>query len=182
MRTSTSDDYNAIDPNLFVDSSGRWWLSFGSWWTGIKLIRLDPATGKRSASDTALRSIAQRTGSTTAEEAPYIIQHGGYYYLFVSWDLCCQGTKSTYRVMVGRSTSVTGPYVDRAGVRMTAGGGTQILASHGDVHGPGHVAVLHDTDADVLVYHYYYSDAPPLTGKLGINLVGYDSAGWPYVY
>jgi arabinan endo-1,5-alpha-L-arabinosidase len=65
---------------------------------------------------------------------------------------------------------------------MTAGGGTQILASHGAVHGPGHVAVLHDTDADVLIYHYYYSDATQLTGKLGINLIGYDSAGWPYVY
>ncbi|MET8848947.1 family 43 glycosylhydrolase [Amycolatopsis sp. NPDC004625] len=88
---------------------------------------LDPATGRRSRSDTALRSIAQRTGSTSAEEAPYIIQHGGYY-VFVSWDLCCQGTKSTYRVMVGRSTSITGPYTGRAGVRMTAGGGTQILA------------------------------------------------------
>jgi arabinan endo-1,5-alpha-L-arabinosidase len=182
VQTSNSSDYNAIDPNLFVDSAGRWWLSFGSWWTGIKMYRLDPATGKRSTSDTALRGIAQRTGGTTAEEAPYLVQHGSYYYLFVSWDLCCQGTKSTYRVMVGRSTSITGPYTDRAGVRMTAGGGTQILAGHGDVHGPGHVAVLHDTDADVLVYHYYYSDATPLTGKLGINLVGYDSAGWPYVH
>ena len=81
--------------------------------------------------------------------------------------------------MVGRSTSVTGPFVDRNGTAMTAGGGTEILAGHGSIHGPGHQAVLQDTDGEQLVYHYYADNGASL---LGINRIGYDAAGWPYVY
>jgi arabinan endo-1,5-alpha-L-arabinosidase len=81
--------------------------------------------------------------------------------------------------MVGRSTTVTGPYTARNGTPMTSGGGTQVLAGHGSVHGPGHQAVFTDTDADVLVYHYYADNNASL---LGINLIGYDTAGWPFVY
>jgi arabinan endo-1,5-alpha-L-arabinosidase len=175
IESRTSDNFNAIDPNLVVDASGKWWLSFGSFWSGIKMVALNPATGKRS--DATLRSIAGRNGG--AIEAPVIARHGNYYYLWVSFDRCCQGAASTYRVMVGRSTSVTGPYVDRSGKAMTAGGGTQVLAGHGNIHGPGHQAVLPDTDAEALVYHYYADNGAAL---LGINLLGYDAAGWPFVY
>jgi arabinan endo-1,5-alpha-L-arabinosidase len=177
IETTASSNYNAIDPNLVVDAAGGWWLSFGSFWTGIKLIKLNPSTGLRA--DTTVRSIAQRTGSSTAIEAPYIFRHGSYYYLWVSFDLCCRGASSTYRVMVGRSASITGPYTDRNGVAMTAGGGTQVLATHGGIHGPGHQAVLSDTDGEVLFYHYYADSG---ASYLGINLIGYDSAGWPFVY
>lgn len=175
IESSTSDSWNAIDPNLVIDQSGRWYLSFGSFWSGLKMIGLDPSTGKRSG--TQFHSIAGRGGG--AIEAPTIHYRGGYYYLFVSFDACCQGASSTYRVMVGRSTSVTGPYVDRAGTAMTAGGGTEILAGHGSIHGPGHQAVLADNDADALFYHYYTDSG---ASRLGINLLSYDSAGWPTVY
>ena len=175
IESATSNDYNAIDPHLYVDPQGRWWLSFGSFWSGIKMVALNPATGKRA--DTTIRSVAGRGGG--AIEAPYLVRHGSYYYLWVSFDLCCRGASSTYRIMVGRSTTVTGPFVDRTGVAMTAGGGTQVLAGHGSIHGPGHQAVLADSDADVLVYHYYADNGAPC---LGINLIGYDTAGWPFVY
>lgn len=175
IESRTSDNWNAIDPNLVVDSAGRWWLSFGSFWSGIKMIEINPSTGLRSGS--TLLSVAGRNGG--AIEAPVIVQRGSYYYLWVSFDRCCQGASSTYRVMVGRSTSVTGPFVDRNGTAMTAGGGTQVLASHGNIHGPGHQAVLADTDGDVLVYHYYANNGASL---LGINRIGYDAAGWPFVY
>ncbi len=175
IESRTSDNFNAIDPNLVVDAQGRWWLSFGSFWSGIKLVQLDPATGKRS--DGTIRGIAGRNGG--AIEAPTIFRHGDYYYLLVSFDLCCRGADSTYRVMVGRSTSVTGPYVDRNGTAMTSGGGTQILAGHGDIHGPGHQAELDDTDGAVLFYHWYANDN---SSRLGINRLGWDSAGWPFVY
>jgi arabinan endo-1,5-alpha-L-arabinosidase len=176
ISTTTSDNFNAIDPNLVVDDQGRWWLNFGSFWTGIKLVQLDPATGKRA--NTTITGIAQRT-NPTAVEAPFIFRRGSFYYLWVSFDLCCQGASSTYRVMVGRSTSVTGPYVDRNGTAMTAGGGTQVLAGHGSIHGPGHQAVLADNDANILVYHYYADSGASF---LGINRIGYDTAGWPFVY
>lgn len=175
IESNTSDGFNAIDPNLVIDQSGRWYLSFGSFWSGLKMITLDSSTGLRSGSE--LRSIAGRGGG--AIEAPTIHYRNGYYYLFVSFDACCQGANSTYRVMVGRSTSVIGPYVDRAGTAMTSGGGTEILAGHGSIHGPGHQAVLADNDADAFFYHYYTDSG---ASRLGINLLGYDSAGWPYVY
>jgi arabinan endo-1,5-alpha-L-arabinosidase len=179
IATSSSNNYNAIDPNLFVDSSGRWWLTLGSFWTGIKEIALDPSTGLRSSSDTSVRSIATRTTASGAVEAPFLFQHGGYYYLWTSWDVCCQGASSTYRIMVGRSTSPTGPFVDRNGTPLTSNGGTQVLAGHGSIHGPGGQSVIADSDADVLFYHYYADNGAAL---LGINLIGYDSAGWPFVY
>ncbi|MFC0533716.1 family 43 glycosylhydrolase [Phytohabitans kaempferiae] len=179
IESSNAVNYNAIDPNLIVDQSGQWWLSFGSFWSGIKMIRLDAGTGKRSTSDTAVRALATRTTAGGAVEAPVIHRRGGYYYLWISFDRCCQGAASTYRVMVGRSTSVTGPYVDRNGTPLTSGGGTQVLAGHGSIHGPGHQAVLTDTDGDVLFYHYYANNGAAL---LGINLIGYDAAGWPFVY
>jgi len=175
IETSSGNDYNAIDPNLVVDAQGRWWLSFGSFWSGIKLVALNAATGKRS--DSTVRSLAGRGGG--AIEAPTLVRHGSYYYLWVSFDFCCRGAASTYRIMVGRSTSVTGPFLDRNGTALTAGGGTQVLASHGGIHGPGHQAVLADADSDVLVYHYYADSGAPY---LGINLIGYDAAGWPYVH
>jgi arabinan endo-1,5-alpha-L-arabinosidase len=174
IESRTSDNFNAIDPDLVVDDQGRWWLSFGSFWSGIKMVALDPATGKRS--DSTIRSIAGRGGG--AIEAPNIVKRGSYYYLFVSFDRCCQGAASTYRVMVGRSTSVTGPYTDRNGVAMTSGGGTEILAGQGSIHGPGHQDVLADADGDVLIYHYYADNGASL---LGINLLALDSAQWPYL-
>ncbi|MDY7088517.1 MAG: arabinan endo-1,5-alpha-L-arabinosidase [Actinomycetota bacterium] len=175
IESATSDNFNAIDPNLLVDEAGRWWLSFGSFWSGIKQVALNPSTGKRS--DATIRSIAGRNGG--AIEAPFLFKHGSYYYQWVSFDRCCQGAASTYRIMVGRSSSPTGPFTDRNGTAMTAGGGTQVLAGHGSIHGPGHQAVLADTDGDVLVYHYYADNG---ASRLGINRIGYDTAGWPFVY
>lgn len=177
IESSESDDFNAIDANLVVDAEGNWWLPFGSFWSGIKMISLDPATGLRSGTD--LISLASRPASVEgAIEAPFITRRGDYYYLWVSFDKCCSGAQSTYRIMVGRSTSVTGPYVDRDGTEMMAGGGTEVMASHGSIHGPGHNAVFTDVDADVLVYHYYADNGASL---LGINLISYED-DWPVVY
>jgi arabinan endo-1,5-alpha-L-arabinosidase len=80
--------------------------------------------------------------------------------------------------MVGRSTSVTGPYIDRNGTAMTSGGGTQILAGQGNIHGPGGQDVLTDGSSDILVYHYYANNGAAL---LGLNTLPFDSAGWPSV-
>jgi arabinan endo-1,5-alpha-L-arabinosidase len=179
IESSSAVNYNAIDPTLIIDAQGQSWLTFGSFWTGIKLIRLDAATGKRSTSDTAVRPLAQRFTNSGSVEAPFVFRHNGMYYLFVSFDFCCQGAKSTYRVMVGRSASITGPYVDRAGVAMTSGGGTEILAGHGSFHGPGHEAVITDVDGEILFYHYYADNG---SSFLGINRLGWDSAGWPFAH
>jgi arabinan endo-1,5-alpha-L-arabinosidase len=175
--TTTDSDHNAIDPNLIVDPKGRWWLSFGSFWTGIKLLRIDPDTGLRAPGN-ALHSLAERP-ELGPIEAPFIHRHDGWYYLFVGFDFCCRGVDSTYRVMVGRSRNIQGPYRDRAGTKMLDGGGTEVLSIHGDVIGPGHPSVLADADGDVLVYHYY-DGADEGIPKLGLNLLGWDDEGWPF--
>nr|UMZ45333.1 hypothetical protein [Paramyrothecium sp.] len=176
VESNESSGYNAIDGNLIVDAQGKWWLSFGSFWSGIKMIELSPSTGK--ALNKNLVSIAARPNNGGELEAPYIVRRGDYYYLWVSFDRCCRGADSTYRIMVGRSKSVTGPYVDRSGKSMMQGGGTQMLASHGAIHGPGHNAVFADGDGDVLVYHYYNNAG---VAQIGINLIRYDN-GWPVIY
>src|SRR5207244_9147689 len=107
IESVTTDNYNCIDPNFVLDADGAGWLAFGSFWSGIKMRRLDNATGKLSTDDTTLYSLAQRSINSGAIEAPFIIRKGDFYYLFVSFDFCCQGRNSTYHVMVGRSETVT---------------------------------------------------------------------------
>ncbi|SJL07324.1 related to arabinan endo-1,5-alpha-L-arabinosidase A precursor [Armillaria ostoyae] len=170
--TSSSNNYNAIDPNLLVDGS-NWYLSLGSFWTGIKVESVSPSTGLSTSSVT---SIAQRTANGGAIEASVIYKHGSFYYLFTSWDLCCQGTSSTYNIRVGRSTSPTSGFVDQAGVALTSGGGTLVLGTHGSIVGPGGQDLMDDVDGSILVYHYYTSSG----SFLGINRLDF-SSGWPVV-
>src|SRR5262249_55844088 len=95
LQSQRFDRFNAIDPNLVMDRDGGYWLTWGSFWSGIKIARIDPATGKLDARDNAVRGIASRPDQTDAIEAPYIISHGEYYYLFCSYDFCCRGVNST---------------------------------------------------------------------------------------
>jgi len=180
LTSATCSGYNAIDPGLLVDSSGNWWLSFGSYSDGISMIQIDPTTAKRLASNTTCYSLAKRLVGTAIEGA-YVYPHGGYYYLFASLDACCDGINSTYHIMVGRSSNPQGPYHDRGGLAMTQGGGTIILATHGNIIGPGGQSLFHDADGDILVYHYYDGNNNGYP-TLGINLIGWTSDGWPYVH
>lgn len=190
LRSTAQDDFNAIDPNLILDEKGEAWLAFGSFWTGIKMRHLDRKTGLLSTKDTRLYSLAARTKTATsgaprnpdlppdseAIEAPFIFPHGGFYYLFVSWDLCCRGLKSTYRTMVGRSKNVTGPYVDRDGRPMLEGGGSAVVSANGKWLGPGGESLLHLADKDIMVFHAYSAvDGRP---ALHISTVGWKD-GWP---
>ncbi|KAH8795933.1 glycoside hydrolase family 43 protein [Flagelloscypha sp. PMI_526] len=170
IETSSSNDYNAIDPNLFISSGGSWYLSLGSWWTGIKMAQVD-STGVLKSS---VSSLANRGGSGI--EASVIYQYGSYFYLFTSWDVCCQGTSSTYNIRVGRSTSVGGTYTDKSGVSLLSGGGTSVLATHDSIYGPGGQDVWDDSDGPILIYHYYTSSGH----WLGINRLDF-SSGWPVV-
>jgi arabinan endo-1,5-alpha-L-arabinosidase len=190
LTSAASDDFNAIDPNIVLDKKGRPWLSFGSFWSGIKMRSIDAKTGKLSAKDARLYALATRKKPDNAEpvkpglpanwqaiEAPFIVRHGDYFYLFVSFDLCCRGTRSTYRIVVGRSKKVTGPYVDAERKKMIDGGGTQLLAANSRWLGPGGQSVLQQLDGDYLVFHAY--DA--VTGKpaLQISTMTWDD-GWPH--
>jgi arabinan endo-1,5-alpha-L-arabinosidase len=190
LESSASDAYNAIDPNYVQDAKGRAWLAFGSFWSGIKMRALDAETGMLSTTDTELYSLAARARPAEsvsarpglppdwqAVEAPFVFSHGSFYYLFVSWGLCCRGTRSTYRTMVGRSRSVTGPYVDELGIPMMDGGGTQVLAANNNWVGPGGESVLQMKDGtDLLVFHAY--DAVTGRPALQISTIAWRN-DWP---
>lgn len=168
IRTTASNDYNAIDPDLTVDANGAAWLSFGSWNSGIKLTRL----GSNMKPTGTLYSIASRSGGI---EAPNIVLRNGYYYLFVSTGLCCQGVNSTYQIRYGRSTSITGPYVDRSGVNMMNGGGTLFDGGNDRWKGPGGQDVA---GTGVIVRHAYDAQDNG-NAKLLISNLNWDSDGWP---
>ncbi|CAM4469414.1 glycoside hydrolase family 43 protein [Paenibacillus tarimensis] len=171
IRSTSANDYNAIDPNLTIDANGEPWLSFGSFWSGLKIVKLDKNTMKPTGS---VMSIARRTANNGAIEAPTIIYRNGYYYLFASFDNCCRGVDSTYKIVYGRSKSITGPYVDKNGVSMMNGGGTVLDAGNDKWRGPGHQDVYNN----IIVRHAYDAEdngAP----KLLINDLYWDSNGWP---
>jgi arabinan endo-1,5-alpha-L-arabinosidase len=133
------DAYNAIDPALFQDRDGSLWMTFGSYWTGLKLIQLDPQTGKRIAPNSKLHSLAYNESI----EAAHLCRHDDYYYLFLNWGSCCLGPKSTYNIRVGRSKTITGPYTDKKGVDLMKSGGSLFLATtNGPLIGPGHAGTL----------------------------------------
>ncbi len=156
IASESYNDYNAIDPNLVRDAEGRYWLSFGSFWSGIKLTEIDPATGAPLSDPPELIPLASRPGvQYNPIEAPFIISKNGYYYLFVSFDFCCRGLQSTYKIAVGRAENITGPYLDRDGNDMLTGGGTIVLEGSDDYAGVGHNAVLQEGDQDWLVFHAY---------------------------
>ncbi|MCM3906334.1 MAG: family 43 glycosylhydrolase [Pyrinomonadaceae bacterium] len=178
-----ADDWNAIDPNIVIDEESQPWLSFGSFWGGIKLRKIDPETAKPSTRDTTLYSLASRPRTPElpgAIEAPAIIRKDGYYYLFVSFDFCCRGLESTYNIRVGRSRRITGPYMDRQSKLMMEGGGTIVVMGGKRWRGPGHCAILQDKDGEKLVYHAYDANARG-TPTLRISSLIWDAAGWPTI-
>ncbi len=169
------NNFNAIDPNVVFDGQQPW-LAFGSFWSGIKLVMLDRETGQRATGESTLYSIARRPNR--AIEAPFLIHKGDFYYLFVSFDKCCKGVKSTYKIMAGRSKEITGPYVDKSGRLMMNGGGTLVLAGYDRFRGPGHNAILSEGGNDWLVHHFYdanHDGAPTLQ----IRPIVWDADGWP---
>jgi arabinan endo-1,5-alpha-L-arabinosidase len=168
---------NAIDPASVVDASGNAWMAFGSYFGGIQIVPVNNTTGIPTGA--ACTQLAYHS-SGTGIEGSYIYPYGGYYYLFASIDTCCDGVTSTYRIIVGRSTSITGPYTDRGGVALTSGGGTIVLSAHGNVNGPGGESVLTDTDGALLIYHYYDGNNSGYPA-LGINVLSWTSDGWPYL-
>ena len=190
LKSTEADNFNAIDPNIVLDDKGQPWLSLGSFWSGIKMRRIDAATGKPSAADPQLYALASRAKPAQAEpakpglppdweaiEAPFVVRHGDFYYLFFSFDLCCRGTHSTYRTMVGRSHTVTGPYVDAEGKPLLKGGGTELLTANSRWIGPGGESVLQRPEGDIIVFHAY--DA--VTGKPALQISTLTwMDGWPH--
>jgi arabinan endo-1,5-alpha-L-arabinosidase len=182
------DQWNAIDPNLITDTSGVPWLVFGSFWEGIKLVRLnnnfnspaEPQEWFTLARRKRDFEIPDKKPGNGAIEAPFIYRSKGYYYLFVSFDFCCRGVKSDYKIAVGRSQDITGPYFDKEGTDMYFGGGTVICEGNDAWPGLGHNAVYKFDEIDYMLFHAYDASDEGRP-KLIIEKITWDSEGWPSV-
>jgi len=164
--------YNALDPFLAIDANGAPWLAFGSWFDGIHVVALDPATMKPAGD---VYAIARRANGI---EGANIIYARGYYHLFVSIDACCQGVNSTYKIAFGRATSITGPYVDQNGVALTNGGGALLEVGGPRWKGPGGQSVVENNGAWLIARHAYDANANGAP-MLRISDLFWDADNWP---
>jgi arabinan endo-1,5-alpha-L-arabinosidase len=174
VRSVSEDNFNAIDPGIVEDADGTPWMAFGSYWSGIRMVELDWPSGNLANPGEESLHIADRKAAPNAIEAPYIVENDGWYYLFTSWGQCCAGVDSDYKIMVGRSQDVTGPYVDREGRSLLEGGGTTLLTTSGDRVGPGGQSV----SDEIIAYHYYDASANGAP-RLALQPVVWGEDGWP---
>ena len=177
IRSGPGDHFNAIDPSILADNDGRLWMAFGSFWTGIFSVELDPVTGLRIKPDSPLHQLAR----DQEIEAPALYHRGEYYYLFFNEGLCCRGVKSTYRIRVGRSHSITGPYLDDYGRDLIDGGGRAFLSTEGDFIGPGHAGLLREADGREWVSFHFYDGARNGTPTLALRRLIWTDDGWPKI-
>lgn len=185
------DNWNAIDPAFVVDDDDKLWLSWGSFWDGIQICKVgtDMKHAKTIARRVALRDTLKADPNPTSKyagrnaiEAPFILKHGGWYYLFVSWDYCCRGAKSNYRVAVGRSKQVDGPYLDRKGRDMVNGGGTLFL--EGDkvnFEAAGHCAAYDLPSGESIFICHGYSTHRNGQAILIERPITWTADGWPMI-
>lgn len=178
VRSIEGGDFNTIDPSVFLDDDGRLWLSFGSQWSGLKLVELDPTTGKRMKLGKPMTPIA----AGKSIEAPWIYKRNGLYYLFLNRGNCCAGDKSTYHIKVGRSENIEGPYEAKDGSLMIEGGGTMVLEIKiGPLTGPGHAGIVKKDGKSWFSCHFEADDRMGGKATLGIMPIQWSEDGWPEV-
>ena len=167
------EDCDAIDPSLFLDpTTGRLWVTYGTYFGSIRLIELDPTTGKRMKGNVE-KDIAIDC------EATDLIWRDGWYYLLGTHGTCCDGVNSTYNIVVGRSRSVEGPYVDNVGRPMLNGGGRMVIAAGDRVCGPGHFGrTVIDEGVEVMSCHFEADFDRSGRSVLGIRPLLWRN-GWP---
>ena len=165
---------NCIDP-FYIEDGGKKYLFFGSF-HGIYGVELT-ADGLHVKQGAKPREVAG-----TFMEATYIRRRGGYYYLFGSTGTCCEGARSTYRITIGRSKSLFGPYVDKAGQRLLDNHYNILLDKDDSVLGPGHNAGLITDDAgnDYMFYHGFKASDPDAGRVVWLSRIVW-ADGWPSV-
>jgi arabinan endo-1,5-alpha-L-arabinosidase len=182
-------DYNALDSALFVDDDSKTYLYWGSYWTGLKGVEVDPKTGKPfryAPGELKIPAdyVSVASQPDTGIEAAFVVRRGKYYYLFTSRGGCCDGLESTYHMAIGRSEKPLGPYVDKNNVRMDKGGGDIWLTATDKWKGPGHNGFFRTTKegknkGDWIILHAYDSDEPK-TGRLSqICPLYWSESDWP---
>jgi arabinan endo-1,5-alpha-L-arabinosidase len=190
-------NWNAIDANFITDKKGTPYLTWGSFWDGLQIIKLSPDGLSVGEDINGIKTIVSRKSYSglpnppsidnnpvdaggNAVEAPFIFKKGKYFYMFASIDYCCKGVNSSYKMIIGRSKKVTGPYLDKEKKNLAFGGGTILMQGDENWHGVGHNATVSFDGVDYLVFHAY--DAKDNgRSKLRIFKLDWDKNGWPVV-
>ncbi|KAF8881182.1 glycosyl hydrolase [Mucidula mucida] len=171
VSTNDGDDRNAIDPNFSIDPVH--YLTFGSYWTGIYGVQLDPTTMMPRVNATT-DHLAQRTNGAlpaaqpAAEEAPVLFKYADWWYLFTSWN----SDNEYYQTRVTRSSTYNSGYVDSNGTAALRNGGDVILTRHDSILGPGGEDTFVNTD------DYKTGSPGSLAFHIGLNRMDM-SSGWP---
>jgi len=164
---------NVIDPNAFVDTDGRVWLFYGSYKAGLRLTELNATTGKLLNDPPQLTVITRALG-----EGVFVIKGPKYYYIFASRGRCCAGLRSTYQIVIGRSLTVDGPYLNKEGKSWVDNNYTVFLAGDSTAPGKGHNGFLTDGDTTFIVYHAY-TRAAGGAALLNSKILYMDEEDWP---
>lgn len=182
---ANKDHWNCIDPDVLVDQTGRQWLYFGSYYSGLYVVELDPVSGKIKEGCVPLSVANNKASRENALEGPCATFRDGYYYLFVSYGLAAQGVRSTYQMMVGRSRNPNGPFVDASGKAMEEGGHVNILKTSPPMFSPGHNEIMKYHDGRWFTsYHYYdgrkyWTDGKWGLPRLQVRELLWSTDGWP---
>lgn len=173
---ATSDGYedcDAIDPGLMMDpTTGRLWLSYGTYFGFSRVVELDPKTGSRIKGN-------QPVDVAIVCEATVLTYHQGWYYLLATHGSCCDGANSTYNIVVGRAKNVTGPFIDNVGRSMLEGGGKMVAATSGRLIGPGHFGrIIVEEGIEKMSFHYEADLDQGGRSVLGIRPLIWKN-GWP---
>lgn len=166
---------NSIDP-CYIEEGDKKYLAWGSF-NGIYIAELtDDGLAVKDFSQ--IKKIAG-----TAFEGALIHKRGGYYYLFASTGSCCEGVRSTYETVVGRSKNLMGPYTNKTGQLMTSNYRTVLISKNQKWIGPGHNSEIITDDAgqDWIMYHAYNAQTPDVGRVLMLDRLKWDAMGWPYV-
>ena len=167
------EDCDAIDPAFLLDpTDGRLWLSYGTYFGFIRLVELDPKTGKRIAGN-------QPVNIAIDMEATAMMYRDGWYYLLGTHGTCCDGANSTYNLRVTRSRKVTGPFLDNMGIDALKGGGKLFAAASGRFVGLGHFGLL-DLGEGVQKFSCHYEADLDRSGRSVLDIRPlFWKDGWP---
>jgi arabinan endo-1,5-alpha-L-arabinosidase len=178
---SGGTSWNAIDPNFVLDNDSIPHLVLGSFFDGIKITKILTNDTVMKAAQITKATLANRDlqeNPYNAIEAPFVLRHDSYYYLFVSINNCCSGVNSDYKTIVGRSKAIDGTYLDKKGRAMSAGGGELILEGSKNWHGAGGASVYNFNGQEKIVFFSHDNSG---IARLRIADLKWDTAGWPAV-
>lgn len=176
-RSSANEPVNAIDAGVFRDANNNVWMVYGSHYAGLYMIQINPNNGLRL--NNTRHGVVGNNGRWNEFEAAQVQYINGYYYMFVNLGECCAGNQSTYYIVVGRSTSPTGPYLDKNDRSLWDYGGSEVLSTSGNYIGPGHFGYLNNNGQHLASIHYYDGTTPTgWPGRLDLLQINM-SNGWP---